>query len=142
MREEKIQIASENYKNRGFSCSQAVFSAYAEDLGIDQETAFRLMQGFSAGIAGTQGICGAFSAAVMVISYYMSGKGMDNSTKPVNFKAIRTAAELFKEEYGSIICREILRGDSPKALMCAEKITDAVRIIETILDKQQNQIQE
>ncbi len=30
MREEKIEIASDNYRNRGFTCSQAVFSAYVE----------------------------------------------------------------------------------------------------------------
>lgn len=135
MRKEKIKIAEENYLNRGFTCSQAVFSAYAKEMGIEEETAYGLMQGLGGGVGGMGDICGAFSAAVIVISYYYCSGAMDASTKSTNFKAIREAAKMFREEYGSIICREILRGDSPKALQCKEKVVDAVKVIEALLDK-------
>lgn len=140
MREEKIKIASDNYRNRGFTCSQAVFSAYAEDIGIDQRTAYGMMQGFGGGVGGMQSICGAFSAAVVVLSYYFCGGAMDGSTKKTNFQAIRKASELFEKEYGSIICKEILHGSSPKALQCGKKIEDAVRIIERLLDEKSEEI--
>ncbi|MGN0421606.1 MAG: C-GCAxxG-C-C family protein [Lachnospiraceae bacterium] len=135
MRKEKIRIASDNYQTKGYTCSQAVFSAYLDDIGIDEKTSFRLMQGLGGGVGGMQDICGAFSAAVLVISYYCCGDVMDASTKQTNFKVIREAASLFKEEYDSIICKEILHGNSPKALQCEEKIISAVKIIETLLDK-------
>ena len=82
-----------------------------------------------------QNICGAFSGAVLVISYYCCGGAMDASTKAENFEAIQQAAALFKKEYGSVICRAILRGEKPQPHKCGEKIENAVRIIETILDK-------
>lgn len=135
MREEKVKLAVHNYKNQGYTCSQAVFSAYAEDIGIDEKTAYALMQGLGGGIGGMQDVCGAFSAAVLVISYYYCNGVMDASTKGKNFKAIRQAAEMFKKEYGSIICKEILHGDSPKALQCEMKVKDAVIVTERILDK-------
>lgn len=134
MRTDKAEMASDRYHNKHFSCSQAVFSAYAGDIGIDQETAYSLMQGLSGGVGGMQNICGAFSAAVIVLSYYFCENAIDGSTKAKNFKAIRKAAELFKEEYGSIICREILHGNSPKALQCGQKVEDAVKIIEKVLE--------
>ena len=38
----KLETASRTYK-KGYTCSQAVFAAFAEELGLDEETAYRLM---------------------------------------------------------------------------------------------------
>ena len=51
----------------GFTCSQAVLSVFADDFGLDRDLALRISQGFGAGIAYTDDICGALSGAVMVI---------------------------------------------------------------------------
>ena len=47
--------------NRGFNCSQAIFSVYGKDLGIDPETAAKIASVFGAGISKTGEICGAVS---------------------------------------------------------------------------------
>ena len=52
---------------QGFSCSQAVLGVFAEDFGLDRDLALRISQGFGAGIAYTDDICGAVSGAIMVI---------------------------------------------------------------------------
>ncbi len=49
--DDKIKIAGQAY-GRGFTCSQAVFCAYAQDMGIDEMTACRMMEGFGGGFGG------------------------------------------------------------------------------------------
>ena len=51
---------------KGFSCSQAVFSTYAEHSGLDHETALRIAGGFG-GMGRMGETCGALSGAFMVI---------------------------------------------------------------------------
>jgi C_GCAxxG_C_C family probable redox protein len=51
----------------GFSCSQTVLSVFAEDFGLDRDVVLRISQGFGAGIAYADDICGALSGAIMVI---------------------------------------------------------------------------
>ena len=50
-----------------FNCSQAIFSAYTEELGIDEQTAVRVASSFGGGIARTGKTCGAVTGALMVI---------------------------------------------------------------------------
>lgn len=71
----KLETASRTYK-KGYTCSQAIFAAFAEELGLDEETAYRLMEGFGGGFGGKQEVCGAFSAAVAVISCFCSSGGL------------------------------------------------------------------
>ncbi len=52
---------------QGFSCSQAVAAAFAEEFGLDKETALRLSQGFGGGIARSADWCGALTGAFLVI---------------------------------------------------------------------------
>ena len=46
---EKAKLAQELH-TQGYNCAQAVFCAFAEDLGLDLQTARRLMEGFGAGM--------------------------------------------------------------------------------------------
>jgi len=43
---------------QGFTCSQAVLSVFADDFGLDRDLALRISQGFGAGIAYTDDVCG------------------------------------------------------------------------------------
>ena len=53
----------------GFTCSQSVFGAFAEDLGLEKHMALKLANGFGGGIARRQEVCGAVSGAVMLIGW-------------------------------------------------------------------------
>ena len=59
--EEKLKAAGQAYGS-GFTCSQAVFCAFADELGLDERTAYRIMEGFGGGFGALQEVCGAFSA--------------------------------------------------------------------------------
>ena len=121
--EEKVKQAADAYL-RGCTCSQAVMLPYAGELGIDEVTVYKIMEGFGGGFGAMQEVCGAFSAVTAVISYKLSSGS-----------AIRRAAEIYKDEYGSIRCYDILRGNSPKGHKCSQKVMDAVMTIERTLDE-------
>lgn len=131
--EEKLKLAGQAYGN-GCTCSQAVFCVFARDMGLDETTAYKIAEGFGGGFGGMQEVCGAFCAAAAVISYYTSSGSMDGTSKGKTYRAIRRAAEIFQQEYGSIRCREILRGNAPKAFQCGMKVKDAVLVVHKVLE--------
>lgn len=120
----------------GCTCSQAVFCAFADELGIDEHTAMKLSEGFGGGFGGMQEVCGAFCAATAVISScYSTGKIGDTQNRPALYNMVRHAAELFEKEYGSIRCIEILHGEKPQPRRCGMKVKDAVFIARRLLDE-------
>ena len=50
----------------GCNCSQAVFGAFAEDCGIDYETALKLSSSFGGGMGRLRETCGAVTGMFMV----------------------------------------------------------------------------
>lgn len=131
--EDKLKLAGQAY-GKGFTCSQAVFCAYAEDMGISETTACRMMEGFGGGVGGLQEVCGALAAATAIISFYSSDGTPDTGVRRQQiYQKVCRAAELFQKEYGGITCREVLHGESPKAFQCGMKVKDSVLIINQIL---------
>ena len=63
----ELQEKALKYFEDGHNCAQAVFTVFAEKLGIDHDTAFSISAGFGGGIARTQKTCGAVTGAVMAI---------------------------------------------------------------------------
>jgi len=63
---------------QGFNCTQSILSVFAPDFGLDRDTARRISHGFGAGIARTDKMCGALSAAIMVIGLQYGGIRADN----------------------------------------------------------------
>ena len=55
------------FKHSGYNCAQAVVAAFAEDLGIDLETARALGAGFGAGMGTMGATCGALCGAQIVL---------------------------------------------------------------------------
>lgn len=93
----------------GYNCSQAVFGAYAEELGIDFDTAIKISSSFGGGMGRMREVCGALTGAFMVIGM-LDGDydAKDNKAKAEHYKIIQEFAEEFRIQNGSIICRELL----------------------------------
>lgn len=120
--------------SEGCTCSQAVFCAFADKMGIEERTAMKLSEGFGGGFGGLQEVCGALCAATAVISYYYStGIVGDTQNRSALYAVIRRAAELFAKEYGSVRCIEILHGEKPQPRRCGMKVKDAVFIAEQLI---------
>ena len=129
--------------SKGYNCAQAVVSVFSEENGLDVKTAMKLANGFGGGVRCGE-VCGAVSGAIMVIGlkcgFFVEGdlkqKGYCNE-KSYEF------IEKFKEEFGSILCRDLLGVDiqcpddhkKPEAqeafkLVCPNLVKSAVRILE------------
>jgi C_GCAxxG_C_C family probable redox protein len=93
---------------KGHSCAQAVFSAFAEQIGMDYQTAVKLTAGFGGGM-GMGGVCGAVSGAYMAIGLKFGG--IDPKAKEQTAKVAREFAQRFKAQHRALNCRELLGCD-------------------------------
>lgn len=100
--------AKDNFEN-GCNCCQAVFLAFLDETNMSQEDAMRLSAGFGGGFGRLREVCGAVSGMTMVLSNrFACTDPNDHEKKKELYALIQKAAGEFKEENGSIICRELL----------------------------------
>ena len=104
----KGDIAKQNFMN-GYNCSQAVLLAFCEDFGLEKETALKISEPFGGGMGRMREVCGTVTGMFMVIGLAMGhDNSKDNTTKKNVYKSVQELAAKFKEDNGSIICRELL----------------------------------
>ena len=75
------------------------------------------------------------------IAFQVTGY-VDGKSKGKTYKAIRRAAEIYEQEYGSIRYREILHGNAPKTFQCGMKVKDAVLVVHKVLAEEAENIAE
>jgi C_GCAxxG_C_C family probable redox protein len=96
----------------GFSCSQAVFSALAEEMGLDRETALKLSQAFGGGMAHLGEACGAVTGAFLAISLkHGRTRAEDLEARDRTYARMQELAARFKARYGSLHCPDLLGVD-------------------------------
>ena len=124
---EKRELAVRN-KHNGMNCCQAVIAVYAEELGIDIETAKRLGAAFGMGMGNMSGNCGALVGAQMVL-------GLKEYTgRPVAAKA-RSVYAQFAGRCGATICIDIKGVTTGRVLCsCDDCVANAVDILEELED--------
>lgn len=132
--EKHVKESIQNYA-KGYTCSQAVLCTYADEMGIEKHTAYKISEGFGGGCGGMQEICGALTAAFAIISFHNSDGKLagGNSTRNTYLK-IKEASALFEKEFGDIICRNILEGIKSCGRHCGKKVRVATEIVNQILD--------
>ena len=120
----------------GFSCSQAVFAAYAKDLGMDYEMALKVSQAFGGGMGGMRGECGAVTGAYMVISLiHGRTKAEDGEARLKTFNLVKEFANRFKELHQTTVCRHLLEGKSGSHYdMCSEYVKNACLLLDELLE--------
>ena len=134
--EERVAEIKDKH-TRGYNCAQIVLCSYAEELGIDEETLFRISEGFGAGMGGMMQTCGAVTAMFMALGLANSSGNLQVcDTKPQTMKKVRELAAEFEKKNGSIVCRELKGIDTGKVLhSCDGCIEDGIRILgEYLLD--------
>ena len=94
----------------GFNCAQAVAVAFCDVTGMDKTEAARMAAPFGGGMGRMREVCGAVSGMFMVLgSLYGYDNSDADSKKKALYQQVQALAEQFREENGSIICREILK---------------------------------
>lgn len=131
----KVEEALNLFKE-GFSCSQAIFAAYAKDLGMDYEMALKVSQAFGGGMGGMRGECGAVTGAYMVISLvHGRTKAEDGQARLKTFNLVKEFASRFKEIHGTTVCRNLLEGKSGTHYdMCSDYVKDACLLLDELLE--------
>lgn len=104
----------------GYNCAQAVFGAFAKDLGFDETTALKIAAPFGGGFGRQREVCGAVSGMLMAFGYLYGYVTPETSeVKMKHYEQTRALCDVFKEQNGSIVCREILKtaevGGTPEA---------------------------
>lgn len=95
----------------GYNCSQAVVGAFIDDFAIDFDTAMKLSSSFGGGMGRMREVCGAVSGAFMIAGLKCGYcDPCDKAAKSAHYALIQKIAAAFKQQNGSIICRELLEG--------------------------------
>jgi C_GCAxxG_C_C family probable redox protein len=102
----------------GLNCAQAVFCAFADETGMDLETAKKASCALGGGVGRMREVCGAVSGAAMVLGMRHGPDKSDVYPKVQEFCAA------FRKECGSIVCRELLEGTGALTGGAAEERTD------------------
>lgn len=93
----------------GYNCAQSVFCAFCDVTGMEFETAARLSSSFGGGMGRLREVCGAVTGIFMVAGIlYGYESPQDDESKAAHYARIQWLAERFKQENGTIICRELL----------------------------------
>ena len=102
--------AAEEFFN-GRNCAQAITVAFCDVTGMDEHFAARLASAFGGGMGRSREVCGAVSGMLMVagLLYGYDDNGENDCLKKAHYVMVQELMGKFREEIGSIICREILK---------------------------------
>ena len=127
----------------GYNCAQAVAMTFADVVGLDGKFCAKAVSSFGGGMGRLREVCGAVSGMLFVagILYGYDTKD-DDTVKKAHYARVQELAGKFREEVGSIVCREILKNPpsdptpSPRTEQyykdrpCVHMVTLAVKIME------------
>ncbi len=134
----------------GFNCAQAVFSAFAPALGLDETTALRIASPLGGGIGRSGNVCGAVTGALMAL-----GLGRGASTpegKEPTYLIAKEFIRRFQEKHGTILCNALTGYDisTPEGIAAAREsgrfkevcpfvVRDAAQIAAAMLAEKEGQ---
>lgn len=122
------------YHAKGYNCAQSVACSFTDVTKFDENTLFRVIEGFGGGMGGLKGTCGALSGAVAVTGLLRSEGMTQCKSKAQTYKLSKEILERFQEKNGATICEELKGIHTKKVLRsCDGCIEDAVEILEEIL---------
>ncbi len=93
----------------GYNCAQAVAIAFCDVTGLEAAQAAKMASPFGGGFGRQREVCGAVSGMCMVLGQ-LYGYDQPNAERQLQVYADTQAlCAQFREQVGSIICREILK---------------------------------
>lgn len=132
---------------QGYNCSQAVAMTFADWYDVPEGLMARMSASFGGGIGRMRETCGSALGMFMLAGLEIASEEANQEIKKLNYEAVQQLAAIFKEEAGSICCKELLGlnkqradGTIPEITICAtpEARTDeyykkrpCIRMVET-----------
>ena len=135
------------YYSNNFNCSQAVFTSYATELGIDEKLALKLGTSFGGGARKGE-MCGAVAGALMVLGLICGhSDSTDLESKARAYSVAEEYMNRFIQKNGSVVCRDLLGYDLTKPedmeqikeknlfrTTCPQMVRSAAEILDEITD--------
>ena len=94
----------------GYNCAQAVTIAFADVTGLTEEFSATMASSFGGGMGRMREVCGAVSGMLLVAGILYGYKGNEgDEVKKTHYARVQELAGKFRDQVGSIVCREILK---------------------------------
>lgn len=133
---------------KGYNCAQAVAMAFCDLTGLEEAYCARLVSSFGGGMGRMREVCGAVSGMLLVAGLLYGYDDADDGTKKKeHYARVQELAGQFREQVGSIVCREILKNPpsdpnpTPRTAAfyqqrpCARMVMLATKILETYISQ-------
>ena len=105
---ERVRLAQEFFM-QGYNCTSAVVLAFEDILNVGRDTLERLSIGLGGGVGRLREVCGTVNAMAVVAGTLASIDGKTHQQqKKDTYAIVQELAGAFREENGSIICRELM----------------------------------
>ena len=132
----------------GYNCAQAVAAAFGDLTGLDEKTAAKMASCFGGGMGRMREVCGAVSGMLMVAGI-LYGYDDPKATREKRelYAQVQAMAGQFREELGSIVCRDLLKNPPSdpnptprteqfyKDRPCARMVATAARIMDAFIEE-------
>ena len=131
----------------GYNCAQAVAAAFGDLTGLEEKTAARMASCFGGGMGRMREVCGAVSGMLLVAGLlYGYDDPKATTEKRELYAQVQAMAGQFREELGSIVCRDLLKNPPSdpnptprteqfyKDRPCARMVATAARILDEFIE--------
>ena len=131
----------------GYNCAQSVAMAFADLIGADEATAAKMTSGFGGGFGRQREVCGAVSGMTLVAGCLYGYDAPNPEKQKFCYALIQDLCRQFREQTGSIICRELLENPttdptpSPRTAQyykqrpCARMVMVAAQILDKYISE-------
>lgn len=126
---------AESYMNQGYNCAQSVLLAFSDEIPIPFGEGARIASSFGGGMGHLGEVCGAVSAMSMIEGLKYGPEEPNPEAKKRHYMRIQRLAKEFKDEFDSIVCRDLLtihanKDDPDNKLVCRGFVRKAADIME------------
>ena len=106
--EERVEKARDLFR-QGYNCSQSVFLAYNDLLGVESTLAATISGPLGGGMGRLREVCGAVSGMSLIAGFLAPCPDpAARQAKAATYALVQEFAERFRAENGAIVCRELL----------------------------------
>ena len=101
---------AKEYFEAGYACSQAVALAFSDLVNVSELDLAKLALPFGGGMGRLRLTCGAVSGMGIILGLLFAGEENTPENKKNVYAITQELCGKFKEENGSLICKELLEG--------------------------------
>ena len=106
--ESRKEQAAEKKRSGIYNCAQSVMCTYCDYAEISEDEARNLGNSFAIGMGNMEGTCGAVSGACALAGMKRSSGNLDApNSKAKTYGLSREIVSEFKEQNGSVVCKEL-----------------------------------